>query len=398
MQLSAFEQAQVAELAALSNGLLQQGRAAEAKDILAALHAMTPGDVDILQVLGDAHYALRSYDEAADSYARAGRLDPRLAARHMKLHHAHVLRGEFPQAWKAYEWRLAERGGQVATLPLSIPQWRGEPIDGKTILVHPEQGLGDMIQFVRYLRTLKALGAQVVLDTFGPLRRLFQGLDHVDILIGGIGEPSPPADVHTPIMSLPLAFELGGVTPLESEPPYLRADPEIAARWRRRFASASLKVGIVVSGNPGHQHDNRRSMPLDALAPGLPLGPTYVLIQQQVRDADLAALASRPDIVRIGDDLQDYADTAGLCAALDLILSVDTSVAHLAGALGRPTRLLLPHFPDWRWELEGDQTRWYPSMRLFRQVSPGDWSAVANAVRDEITRLDPEIDSPPCFA
>ena len=383
MQLSTREQAQIAELAALSHGLLQQGRAAEAKDVLLTLDALSPGDAEILKLLGDALFELGRHGEAAESYARAGRLNPKLSAHHMNLHHAHILRGEVSQAWKAYEWRLAERGGRVSTRAFPIPQWRGEPIEGKTILVHAEQGFGDMIQFVRYLSTLKALGAHVVLDMFAPLLRLFQGLEHVDVLVGP-GDPAPAADVHTPLMSLPLAFDLGGVIPLDAETPYLHADPKIVERWSRRLPSGSLKVGIVASGNPGHQHDSRRSIPLDVLAQGLPPDATYVLIQQQVRDSDLSALASRPDIVQVGEALEDYADTAGLCAALDVVVSVDTSVVHLAGALGRPTWLLLPHFPDWRWEMEGDRTRWYPTMRLFRQPRTGDWSAVASAVRNEI--------------
>lgn len=385
MQLSAFDQAQVAELATLSGVLLQQGRAAEARDVLVTLAALAPEDADILRRLGDACHALGRWADAADSYARAGRLDPALAPHHMKLHHAHCLRGELSQAWAAYEWRLAERGGPVSTRTLALPRWWGEPLAGRTILVHAEQGFGDTIQFVRYLPTLKALGARVVLDAFAPLWRLFQGFEPVDVL-AAVGEPLPKADVHSPLMSLPFAFDLGGVTPLEAEAPYLRADPEIAGRWARRLSSAPLKVGLVASGNPGHRQDARRSLPLAVLAQGLPPGPTYVLIQKEVREADRAVLASRPDIVQVGDELEDYADTAGLCAALDLVLSVDTSVAHLAGALGRPTRLLLPHFPDWRWEPMGDRTRWYPSMRLYRQAAAGDWSAVTSAVRDEITR------------
>jgi hypothetical protein len=386
MQLSAFEQAQVAELATLSEAMLGEGRAEEARDVLLALLAITPGDANLLRHLGDALHALGSYADAAECYAGAGQRDPKLSAHYANLHHAHLLRGEASQAWKAYEWRLAERGGPVVTRRFPIPQWRGEPIEGRTILVQAEQGLGDAIQFARYLRTLKSLGARVVFDVFGPLLRLFRSLQDVDVLVGP-GEPLPPADVHTPLMSLPHAFDLGGIAVAEAEIPYLRADPEIVSRWTAELPTGAPKIGLAASGNPSHPHDARRSIPLEALAQGLPPGPAYVLIQQDARGADRAALQARPDIRLAGDALGDYADTAGLCAALDLVVSVDTSVAHLAGALGRPVRLMQPHFPEWRWEPEGETTRWYPTMRQLRQAEAGDWTAVTNALRSEINTL-----------
>jgi hypothetical protein len=275
----------------------------------------------------------------------------------------------------------------VPSRSFQAQRWTGrESLQGRTILIHAEQGVGDAIQFARYVGVVAELGARVVFETYAPLMSLFRGRWGVAELMAN-GEAPPPVDFHCPLMSLPLAFLNAKIT-TEPGVPYLDAEPEAVGRWRARIGGDRLNVGLIVSGNPAHGKDAQRSLPLEQLAEGLPEGANYWLMQKQPRERDLAFLPQRPDIALVSDELGDYADTAALCEALDVVISVDTSVAHLAGALGRPTWILLPHFPDWRWgQNESETTHWYPSARLFRQTQPDDWTAVRQAVRRELEAL-----------
>jgi tetratricopeptide (TPR) repeat protein len=336
---------------------------------------------------GNVLHELGRYAEAADSYARAGLYDPKHSKAFMNRSHCFLMVGDYARGWEEYEWRLSERGGPVPSRSFQAQRWTGrESLDGKSILLHAEQGLGDALQFTRYVGLVADLAAKVVFETYAPLMSLSRGRFGVAELIAN-GDTPPPVDFHCPLMSLPLAF-MNAKVEAEPEVPYLSAEPEAVARWRARLGGGRLNVGLIVSGNPAHARDAQRSLPLEVLAGGLPEGAAYWLVQKQPRERDLAFLPQRPDIALISEEFGDFADTAALCEALDVVISVDTSVAHLAGALGCPTWILLPHFPDWRWgQNESERTHWYPSARLFRQKDPDDWTAVRDAVRRGLETL-----------
>lgn len=369
------------------NVLYDVGRREEALACYDRALALEPQAAETHFYRGNVLQDLGRYAEAMESYARAGQLDPKQSKAFMNRSHCFLMVGDYARGWEEYEWRLSERGGPVPSRTFQAQRWTGrESLEGKTILLHAEQGVGDAIQFARYVGAVADLGVRVVLETYGPLMSLFRGRWGVAELIAR-DEPPPPVDFHCPLMSLPLAF-LNAKIEVEPKVPYLEAEPEAVAQWRARIGGDRLNVGLVVSGNPAHAKDSQRSLPLELLADGLPQGANYWLIQKQPHDRDRAFLAQRPDITLLSDELGDYADTAALCEALDVVISVDTSVAHLAGALGRPAWILLPHFPDWRWgQNERETTHWYPSARLFRQAEPDDWTAVRHAVGRELEAL-----------
>ncbi|WP_298874870.1 tetratricopeptide repeat protein [uncultured Bradyrhizobium sp.] len=292
-----------------------------------------------------------------------------------------LLTGDFDRGWLAREarWRLPSVG--LVDRGFSQPLWRGDqPLEGKTILLHSDEGLGDAIQFARYVPMVAALGAKVILEVEPPIRQILGG-------IAGVAECSsrsstPAFDLHCPLGTLPLAFG----TRLDTIPlaqGYVPAPPPARVKeWEQRLGPHTrLRVGLVWAGNPDHKNDHNRSIALRTLAPLLDCDVQFVSLQKGVRDQDKAYLGERGDIVDLTQHLTDFSETAALISCLDLVISVDTSVAHLAGALGAPVWTLLPFNPDWRWLLNRDDSPWYQSMRLFRQPMRGDWSSVVDEVR-----------------
>ncbi len=268
----------------------------------------------------------------------------------------------------------------------SAPQWFGaEPIRGKTILLHAEQGLGDTLQFVRYVSRVAAQGARVVLEVQPALKDLISGIEGPAEVIAR-GEDLPEFDIHCPLLSLPLAFG----TRLDTIPadiPYLTVPPDRITAWSSHLERSALhRVGLAWSGGRTHRNDHNRSIALTHLAP-LFADPQiqFVSLQQELRDGDLEILQANPQIVHFGDELHDFADTAAVVSELDVVISVDTSVAHLAGALGKPVWILLPFAPDWRWLLDRKDSPWYPTARLFRQPKIADWDGVIECVRQELS-------------
>ncbi|MBN8902855.1 MAG: hypothetical protein J0H57_17645, partial [Rhodospirillales bacterium] len=265
---------------------------------------------------------------------------------------------------------LAERRG--------APLWTGEPLAGRTLPVHAEQGMGDMVQFARYLPHLPRDG-HVILEVHPPLVRLLRQMPGVDAVLG-IGEALPAYDLRIPMMSLPLALGLTGAEDVSATIPYLRADPDRSAAWRARpDALPGRRVGVVWAGNPERMRmDRRRSVPAALLAPlaAIP-GVSLVSLQKGPAAADAGAAGVAVDWT---EELTDFTDTAALIAALDLVIGVDTAVIHVAGALGRPVWLLNRFDTCWRWERNCTDSRWYPTLRQFRQATPGDWSAVVAEV------------------
>ena len=263
-----------------------------------------------------------------------------------------------------------------------------ESLQGKTILLHAEQGLGDTIQFCRYAKPAADLGARVILEVRDPLLPLLQNLAGVSEIIAR-GAHLPAFDFHCPLMSLPLAFRTRLDT-IPSPEGYITPAPEKVASWQTILGDkVKPRIGLVWSGSPGHSHDRNRSISLANLLARLPKGFEYVSLQKDVRPGDLPALQGRADIRQLGDQLADFSDTAGLCALMDIIISVDTSVAHLAGALGKPVWILLPFNPDWRWLLDRTDSPWYAAARLYRQDTPGNWQGVFEKIEADLSRMLP---------
>jgi hypothetical protein len=268
--------------------------------------------------------------------------------------------------------------------------WTGaQSLDGKVILVYAEQGLGDTIQFARYVPLMAQMGATVLMEVPFALHGLLNHFPGVSRLISQ-GETLPLTDFHCPLLSLPLAFK----TDLASIPPVagLPLDSSRLAAWTARLGTRiNPRIGIVWSGNPHHTNDRNRSIPLERFLSHLPEQFDYVSLQKDVRETDLALLRSHPRVRHFGQELSDLADTAALCTLLDLVVGVDTCVAHLCGTFSKKTWILLPWLPDWRWQIEGRQSPWYPTATLYRQTFPGAWESVLRQVGADLQAYRPLI-------
>ncbi|WP_165873554.1 tetratricopeptide repeat protein [Parasulfuritortus cantonensis] len=345
--------------------------------------ALRPDYAEAYSNRGNALKAMSRLDAALASYDRAIALRPDYAEAHWNKSLALLLTGELASGWREYEWRWRREKDAPRQRHFSQPVWLGGEAAGRTILLHAEQGLGDTIQFCRYAPRVAELGARVILEVPGALVDLMRGLPGVADVVAA-GAALPAFDRHCPLMSLPLAFgtTLAGVP---SAPRYLYADSARVAEWHDRLGpSGQPRVGLAWSGNTAHKQDRNRTLALDTLLPYLPEGCEYVCIQKELRAADRAILAGHGGMRFFGDELRDFADTAALCAQLDVVISVDTSVAHLAAALGKETWILLPQVPDWRWLLGRDDSPWYPSARLYRQTGAGDWAGVLARLQGDL--------------
>ncbi|MDD2746802.1 MAG: DUF29 family protein [Acidithiobacillus ferrooxidans] len=295
-----------------------------------------------------------------------------------------LLYGHYQEGFALYESRFDVRSNNNVRR-FSEAQWDGSPLDGKRILIYTEQGFGDLFQCVRYIPLIKARGGRVILEARPEVLRLFQQVDGADEVFVR-GEPYPAHDTYCPIMSLPHVMG----TRLDTVPgrvPYLRVPEELQESWRQRLAQiGGLRVGIVWAGNPLHKNDESRSLPLAALAPLAEIpGVSLLSLQKGHGERQLQEVSFA--VTPFGDQVQDFADSGAILQQLDVLISVDTSVAHLAGALGVNTYLLLPNSPDWRWLLDRDDTPWYPDMRLFRQTRAGVWDDVLASVAESVRSL-----------
>ncbi len=359
----------------------QQDRAAEADGACRRALALRPDFPEALCDLAVGRQLEARCDEAMTLHGRALRLRPDFADAHWNLALALLLLGRMEEGWAEYEWRWRRAEFIANHRAFSQPLWDGAASDGGVLLLRPEQGLGDAIQFARYVPAVRRRGWRVVLEVPRPLLRLFAAFPAADpgVTLVACGDPLPPFDAHCPLMSLPHRFG----TTLETIPadiPYLAADPKEVAAWRARLAGPpGLTVGFVWAGNPHHSNDRNRSLPAAALAP--------LLARPGVRPFSLQFGHAARDVDGLPPYHGDFADAAAALTALDLLVTVDTSIAHLAGALGRPAWLLLSFAPDWRWLQERDDSPWYPSLRLFRQTRPGDWKDVIARVERELARL-----------
>jgi tetratricopeptide (TPR) repeat protein len=334
---------------------------------------------------------IRQFHQAFAIYHGLKAADPNDAMADLGLAHLHMLTGNLEAGWAGREarWRLPYVAGSYPKL--LQPMWLGNgALEGKTILIVADEGFGDTIQFARYVPMVAERGARVVLVVQDPLHGLLSGLPGVSqcIPISAI-DMLPAFDLHCPMMSLPLAFGTRLDT-IPSPTSCLPRPAEACVRaWEDRLGSHDrLRVGLVWSGNPKHMSDHNRSLPLRALTCILDADATFVSLQKDPRPADKATLLERADIVDLTAHLTDFTETAALMSCLDLVITVDTSVAHLSGALGRPTWILLPYTPDYRWLLDRDDSPWYPTARLFRQSETREYATVLERVRAELlTRI-----------
>jgi Tfp pilus assembly protein PilF len=293
----------------------------------------------------------------------------------------YLLTGDFASGWPAFEWRWRQAPGRLRPRGLRHPRWQGEPLGNSGIVLHAEQGFGSIIQFSRYAPLLARLGGRVVLEIPAELVRLMGSLEGIETVVKR-GEPLPTVAWQCPLMSLPLAFQ-GTLETIPAEVPYLHADPLEARRWSQRLP-AGFRVGIAWSGSPWHYNDRRRSLSADLLAPlGDVVNTSFIGLEH--RPSERAKGPAFP-YVDLSFELTDFADTAAVVANLDLLITVDTAVAHLAGAMGKPVWIMLPFAAEYRWLLERDDSPWYPTARLFRQPSPGDWRLVVARVAQELRR------------
>jgi hypothetical protein len=377
-----------------ANALRMLDRRAEALDSCSRAIALDPALSDALINRATVLFELARHREAAADLEAALRLDPHRAEAETHCGCALLALGEYESGWARYEARFrikGERARFVADRDFDRPQWRGdEPLEGKTILLHTEQGLGDSLQFCRYAGLVKAAGARVVLEAETPLVSLLRTLAGADEVVEK-GAPLPPHDLHSSLMSLPRAFR----TMLETVPaqiPYLHADPAKVRAWAGRLGERRRpRVGLVWSGGfrPGRPQlwavNRRRNIPLESLAPLAAADVDFYSLQKgEPAEGEWAGLKAAgwdgPAMADVAADLHDFADTAALIENLDLVIAVDTSTAHLAGALGKPVWLLNRFDSCWRWMAGRSDSPWYPTLRLFRQETLGDWGPVVEDV------------------
>jgi Flp pilus assembly protein TadD len=367
----------------LGNALLAQQQYAEATACFRDGLRRAPANSGIHLNLGNALRVSGRVGEAVQSLRQAIELRPDYAEAHWDLAFALLLQGDFSQGFQEYEWRW--RRPDFPRRSFASPLWLGEDLAGRTLLVHAEQGAGDAIQFVRFVGDLAERGARVLLECPPSLAALFESVSGAHRVIPK-GDALPEVDYHVPLLSLPqrLGITIGTIP---ARTPYLRPPVNhcVVLPSPRDRRDVRLKVGLAWRGNPQHSNDRQRSIPLELLDPLFSLpGVAFYNLQVASGPQFAGEGTSQPSLTPLKGLLHDFADTASVIAQLDLVISADTSVAHLAGALGRPAWVLLPFAPDWRWLLEREDTPWYPTLRLFRQSAPGDWSAVIQRVHDAL--------------
>ena len=368
-----------------ARALIGSGRPEEAEVLLRPWLASGSGPIPLWQAMAT---ALRHQGRIAETRAIQEMLvahAPGDLASRFDLSETLLLLGEFERGWREYRYRYSLAHTAMIERKVQLPRWNGQPIAGKTLLIHDEQGYGDTFQFLRMVPWAKEKsGARVILEVNAETYTLAQrtaGFD--DIVVRGT---LPPAfDVHCEMMSLPMIMGLK-LADLPGRMPYMSADPARVAKWRKRLADLPRPfVAIAWAGRPTHGNDANRSITLDRLAPLAQSGATFIPIQK----GPAAAQASKPPagmrIVPLSDEIADFEDTAAILEVADLLISVDSSPVHLAGALGRPVWTMLPLVPDWRWLLERGDTPWYPSMRLYRQSARGDWRGVIAAMTKDLS-------------
>jgi tetratricopeptide (TPR) repeat protein len=362
--------------------LQQRGEADEALAHFRAAAGAAPANADAWVNLGYALERRRELAEARGAYDRALQIDPRHFDARFNRSMVLLALGEYEAGWRDYESRWQASGFPRPSYPQ--PEWDGSPADGQTVLLYSEQGYGDALQFARYATLVAERGARVVLRCPRELHAVLGSIAGVSRVIAP--DETAPFDRHASLLSLPLLFGTRATTIPEATP-YVRADPERVRSWAGRIqADRGLKVGLVWASQSQMPNVELKSVPLQALAP-LAAAQGVRFYSLQMGEAGKAVSASPIPLVDLAPGIRDFGDTAAILANLDLTISVDTAVAHLAGALARPAWTMLQYAPDWRWYPDSAASRWYPGMRLYQQPRPGDWQAVCAEVARDLGAL-----------
>lgn len=365
-----------------------RGQLAQAAQCYEKTLAIEPQSPEALNNLGNVRKAQGRIDEARDCYERSIAAGPGYAQAHYNRSLMLLADGDYATGWKEYEWRL--QCPDFAAAALDRPRWHGERLEGRTLLIHAEQGLGDTLQFVRFVPLMVDRGGPVKLEVHPTLVPLLKQSGFAEQLqLVGQDEPPGSFDLHVPLMSLPGML---GITPenIPSAEGYLSADPQRVERWRGELAGGALKVGIAWQGDPTNRRDPYRSIPLERFAALSAVeGVRLFSLQKGPGRDQLADFAGRTAITDLADRIHDFADTAAIMANLDLVISCDSAPAHLAGALGRPVWIAVALVPDWRWMYDRPDSPWYASVRLFRQQQLGDWTELFERMAAELALLKP---------
>jgi Flp pilus assembly protein TadD len=352
---------------------------------------MNCDDLQTLHNLALVHHRRLELDKSIACARRALAIDPTAAGAHFQLAEALLLRGQFAEGWQEYEWRYRTAGAAQPLPTNDHPQWDGAPLPGRTLLLIADQGIGDVIQFCRYIPWVCGRCPEVVVAADAILHPLIRQIRAPVKLIDHWSQCSPFV-AYCPLSGLPRLHSTTLDT-IPSEVPYLSADPERTAVWRARLQDllppGFRRIGVVWAGRPSHNNDFNRSAGLHAFAPLATLdGIALVSLQKGPGQTAIASYFNSAPLLNLGAAIADFVDTMAIIEALDLVVTVDTAVAHLAGAMGRPVWILLPYAPDWRWLLDRDNSPWYPTARLFRQPSAGDWGDALRRVAEALQRRE----------
>ncbi len=371
----------------LGNALQDRGMVDEAIASYRQAIRLKPDHIDAHNNLGNAFRRQRRSAEAFQCYDEALRISPNHAQVRVSRALLMLQLGNFEPGWSEYEWRLKCKEYAIPSFPQ--PMWDGSPLNGRTILIYGDHGLGDTLQFIRYAPLVRERGGIVIVAVRKPLARVLSSCPGVERVIPE-GAPLPEFSVYIPAMSLPRVFGTTLAT-VPAQIPYLAADAALIDRWRDVIGREEVfRVGIAWQGNPSYARDRQRSFPLMEFEPIARSGGVRLYsLQKDFGTEQITAVASRFAVADLGSRLTDLMDTAAVMKNLDLVISADTSIVHLAGALGVPVWVALPFESDWRWLLERDDSPWYPTMRLFRQARPGEWGEVFTRISDAVAgRLD----------
>jgi tetratricopeptide (TPR) repeat protein len=385
----------------LGNTLHSQDNLETARQWFQNALSIDPINIKAINNLGKVFSDENKLDLARQWLDKAVEIDPSYAEARFNRAAVLLAMGDFQNGWQDYEFRFLRRAAsRVYPHTLTSSRWDGSPYPSQRLLVHCEQGLGDVIHFCRYLPMVKSFGGTLIVEAQRPLLPLLRAMASIDELVA-FDPAAPPLtdhDLHVPLLSLPLIFQTRPDT-IPGTVPYLRSDPQKTDQWRSHLGDGEFRVGVVWAGS---DVDPRRTCTLTKLASWFTLPRVrFYSLQKGVAQGQVDAMSHHANLIHLGDQLNDFSDTAAVIANLDLVISIDTAVAHLAGALGKPVWVLLPLAPDWRWQLRPDDTPWYPSARLFRQEERNDWQALIDSVGTALKRavaqhtdLSPEPASP----
>lgn len=371
--------------------LIAVGRYEEAEAMVRPHLASGTGPIDLWKLLADSIRPQGKIKEALAIQEMIVRTVPGLLAQRFDLAETLLLLGQYERGWREYRFRYDLPHTTAIARKVQCPKWDGARIDGKTLLIHDEQGFGDTFQFIRLVdRARRCSGARIILEVneeSAGLARRYIGYD--DLVMRGRIPPS--FDFHCEMMSLPMVMGLK-LEDVAGQAPYLSADLDRVAKWKARLADIpGPLVALVWAGRPSHPNDRNRSMHLSELAPLAMPGVTYLAIQKGPAADQAMSPPPGMNLISLSDEIMDFEDTAAILQVVDLLISVDSSPVHLAGAMGRPAWVLLPSVPDWRWLLDRDDTPWYPSVRLIRQQSRGDWANVAQQVASRLQDMHGKV-------